>query len=97
MDCFRHPLTIPRLEAHPLELEVDGVGLVPARGLRMAGEQKERQGGVTQIKRMSESVLPAGENFEALDNKLTKICWTRVPSVLTRSFDMSLLNSTFKP
>ena len=42
MDCFSRPLTIPRLEAHPLELEVDGVGLVATSGLRMA-VQRERE------------------------------------------------------
>ena len=34
--AFSRPLTIPRLEAHPLELKVDGVGLVAPCRLAMA-------------------------------------------------------------
>ena len=38
------PVVVPRLEAHPLELEVDGVGLVAAGGLAMAEcDQREKK------------------------------------------------------
>ena len=37
----RGPVVVPHLEAHSLELEVDGVGLVAARALAMAERRDE--------------------------------------------------------
>ena len=77
MDHSCPSLTIPRLEAHPLELEVDGIGLVAPRGLRVAeGTEAEREKERGVMKRVT-------KNRVVMDKPDEELCAQQIALVLS--------------